>query len=143
MVFHSKPDGFNHNFEVVSCFLEHSKDILLLQRQSHKTTPNVWGIPAGKVNHNEDLVEALYREIYEETQLELSESKLKYFDTVFIIYPTIQFVYHMYFYKLDRKPKIAINKEEHQDHMWTTPHKALDLELIPDEDYCIKYFYKI
>lgn len=40
---------FKPKFEVVSCFVEHDSKILLLLRQDHKSEPNTYGVPAGKV----------------------------------------------------------------------------------------------
>jgi 8-oxo-dGTP pyrophosphatase MutT (NUDIX family) len=43
---------------------------LLLQRSSREGfLPNVWGIPAGQVKHNEDPAQACLRELQEETGL--------------------------------------------------------------------------
>jgi hypothetical protein len=36
---------------------------------------------------------------------------------------------------------VKINLEEHKHHTWKTPKDALNENLIPDEDICIKLFY--
>jgi hypothetical protein len=46
MLFIDRPENFQEKFEVVSCFVEYQKDILLLRRQYHKTHPNTYGVPA-------------------------------------------------------------------------------------------------
>lgn len=59
------PELFNPAFEACGCFLEHTApqnhqgdddeavtnlQILLLLRQDHKSEPNVWGVPGGKLH---------------------------------------------------------------------------------------------
>ena len=139
MIHHTKPEKFNPKFEVVSCFIEHEDEILLLLRQDHKNQPNTYGIPAGKVGEWEAKDVAVIREIFEETGLEIDG--LSYFKELYVQYPTYDFVYHIYHKKLDQRPEVKINLEEHKNHTWKTPKEALNEKLIPDEDVCIKLFY--
>ncbi len=60
------PELFNPAFEACGCFVEHEAQqiregddeevvtknlqILLLLRQDHKSEPNVWGVPGGKLH---------------------------------------------------------------------------------------------
>ena len=44
---------------------------------------------------------------------------------------------------LKTKPEVTIEPIEHRDFAWKTPVEALKLKLIPDEDYCIRAYYKI
>ena len=141
MLYEEKPDFFNPKFEVVSCFIEYNNKILLLLRQDHKNEPNTYGVPAGKVSLGEDKDDAMRREIFEETWLKLDD--LIYFQKVYVQYPTYEFIYHMYHKKLDYKPEITINPEEHKKYMWQHPQKALEQNLIQDLDACIKMFYEI
>lgn len=67
MISQTPREGFSPKFEVVSCFVEHDGHILLLQRQSHKPQPNTYGVPAGKVDDQEDIHQAIKREVGEET----------------------------------------------------------------------------
>ena len=54
MIYGSKPKQFNPLFEVVSCFVEHNGEIILLHRQSQKPEGDTWGVPAGKVGEEEN-----------------------------------------------------------------------------------------
>ncbi len=40
MLYHDKPSDFDIKFEVVGCFIEYNKKILLLHRQDHKSQGN-------------------------------------------------------------------------------------------------------
>ena len=49
MIYHeSVPIDFNPAFEVVSCFVEHNGEILLLHRNNDKSEGGKWGTPGGR-----------------------------------------------------------------------------------------------
>lgn len=141
MVTKTKPKDFNPTFEVVSCFLEHEGEILLLHRLPHKSQGGKWGAPAGKIDAGETPNQAMIREIWEETGLKLEEQVLQYFRKVFVTYEEISFVYHMFSVNLPEAATIKIKEDEHSSFQWITPEKALQLELVADMDECIKMFY--
>ncbi len=143
MIYKEKPQNFDSKFDIVSCFAEHNGEILLLHRQDHKPEGDTWGVPAGKVDEGEEILETMIREIQEETGFQLFSSQLSYFEKVFVKYPEYDFVYHIFYTKLDQRQKVAINRNEHKNFKWISPKKALDMPLIQDLDACIKLFYKI
>jgi len=142
MIHEQEPENFKSEFEVVSCFVEHDEKILLLHRQDHKPQGNTWGVPAGKVNHNENIVSSILREILEETGIQLDSEQIKHFRRVFVRYDEYDFYYHIFHAKLEDKPEIMINEEEHKNFRWLSPKESLSINLIQDEDSCIKLFYK-
>lgn len=141
MLYKEKPENFNPKFEVVSCFVEYKDEILLLLRQDHKPEPNTYGVPAGKVDPGETIQEAMKREGWEETQIDLSDAK--YFDKRYVRYPDYDFIYHMYSKKFTEEPDVKINDKEHKDYIRKTPEEALEADLIRDLDECIRIFYKL
>ena len=143
MIYKEKPQNFNPKFDVISCFIESDGEILLLHRQDHKPEGNTWGLPAGKVDAGESFLEAMTREVKEETGFVLPSSLLSYFGKVFVKYPEYDFVYHTYHTKLNQRQKVDINNTEHKDFRWISPKNALDMPLIQDLDACIKLFYKL
>lgn len=143
MIYLEKPPEFDAKFDVASCFIEHNGAILLLLRQDRKPEGNTWGVPAGKVDAGEEPMQTMIREIREETGLNFSERQLEYFGKVYVKYPEMDFIYHMFGARLAIKPEIAINFNEHKNFQWIAPADALNIPLILDEDACIKLFYKI
>ena len=143
MISQEKIDGFSSKFEVVSCFLEHEGNILLLHRQDHKPEGDTWGVPAGKVDSDEDIYEATVREIREETGISLKKEQLTHGYKLYVRYPKYDFFYHIFHVTLSKKPIVSINSHEHKTYTWTTPQKALEMNLIQDEDACIKLFYSL
>ena len=143
MIYKNKPINFNSKFEIASCFVEYDRKILLLHRQDHKPEGDTWGVPAGKVSDGEEILETILRELKEETGFEISESKLIYFDKVYVRYNSYDFVYHIFHTKLDQQNDVKINYEEHKSFEWKTPLDALNMILIEDLDACIKLFYRL
>lgn len=143
MIYTTSPLNFRPRFNVVSCYVEHNGKILLLFRNSNKSEGNRWGVPAGKIHLGESEQEAMVREIKEETGLEILPEKLDYFNKVYVRYPDYDFVYHIFFLKLDSEPIIKINPREHKEHAWVMPQDALNMKLVPDLDGCIKMYYGV
>lgn len=138
-----KSKGFNSKFEVVSCFVEYDGKILLLKRNFNKPQPNTFGVPAGKVENGESIIEAMIREAKEETGLNLLEKHLNFYKTKYVEYNEYHFIYHMFIYELNQLPKIEIDLNSHQEYLWEYPQICLKLPLIEDLDECIIDYYKI
>jgi len=141
MIYKEKPTEFNPKFSVVSCYVENDGDILLLHRQDHKPEGGTWGLPAGKIDEGENEVEAMRRELQEETGLEVAEQELNYLVSYYVKYPTYHFIYHSFRLELKNKPLVSLRDTEHQDFCWFKPKDALTLKLIPDLDACILDYY--
>ena len=139
-----KIKDFNKKFDVVALFIENNKEILLLQRQNGKSQAGTWGIPAGKVDLDDsNLLSAIVREVKEETGLTFKKEEVKYFNRCYVRYDDFDFEHHIFSVRLTERPKVKINQEEHKDFVWISPENALKLNLIQDEDSCIKWFYNI
>ncbi|MDD5318307.1 MAG: NUDIX domain-containing protein [Candidatus Pacebacteria bacterium] len=143
MISKTEFENFKKKFDVVSVFIENNEEILLLHRQDHKPQGNIWALVAGKVDNDEELADALVREIQEEIGLKFTPEECQYFEKYYVRYPEYDFIYHTFHLPLKERPTLNLNLEEHKDHRWLKPEEALKLDLIPDEDVCIKGFYNI
>jgi 8-oxo-dGTP pyrophosphatase MutT (NUDIX family) len=94
MIYKEKPDDFNKENDVVGCYIEVDGEILLLQRQGNKKFPNTWQLPAGKVEKDEGLVEAIIREVFEETYIKIDRNQVLSVDHVYIKYPGFDAEWH-------------------------------------------------
>ena len=139
-VYLDPPENFDPKFEVVSAHLDVDGELLLLQTNNRKKFANMWGVPAGKIDMDENKISAIKRELFEETKICLNENQFNFFKTVYVDHSDCHFIYHIYHIKLNEKPSINIS-DEHSQFMWTTPQKALSLDLIPDEDACLKLLF--
>ena len=142
MIFRDCPDNFNSKFEIVSCYVEHNGDILILHRQDYKPEGDTWGLPAGKIDAEEDKITAMLREIKEETGIIKQAADLEFLDTVYVKYPEYHFIYHMFKIELKNRPEIKLNDNEHKAYKWASPSDVLQLPLVRDLDSCIKISYK-
>ncbi len=144
MIYRTRPSNFKSKFDVVSCFLEYGGEFLLLHRPEHKSQGGKWGVPAGKVEAGETPVQAIIREIKEETAYTVTETKkLLYFGKVYVRYSAYDFIYHILHLPLTEKPRTILRPKEHQDFKWVTPKDSLKIPLVDDQDACVKLFYKL
>lgn len=141
MIYEQEPENFINKHEIVSCFCECDGEILFLLRADHKTEPNKWGPPAGKVNENETILAAIKREVMEETGQELGLKNFAHQKKLFVRYPDYDFVYHVFKIELTKKPKIKISSE-HKKYIWVDPKVPKKLDYVLGQDIVNKLFYK-
>ncbi|MCX6803603.1 MAG: NUDIX domain-containing protein [Candidatus Diapherotrites archaeon] len=141
MISLKKPTNFSPNIEVSACFLLYEEETLTLKTQDHKKLGGLWGAPAGKIEKKENATSTAIRELMEETGIAIRKKEIKTFKTVYVKWPTSEFVYHMFYIQFFKKPKVKINPKEHSDYFWGNKYQVLALPNIPDEDECLKMFY--
>lgn len=142
MIFDKAPLDFKPKFEVSACFILTKEEFVFLKTGAHKKLAGLWGVPAGKLNEGETPFGCVKREIKEETQIELEEKNIHFFKTVYIRYPEMDYVYHMFYIKLKEKVKVKIDPNESEEYKWVTKSESLNSPLIPDEGPCIEMFFK-
>ena len=142
MIFKEKPADFDKRFDIVGCFLEHDGRFVLLHRHPHKANGGKWGLPAGKREEGEDIAAAVLREVKEETGLELRESAVHHFDSVYVRDGAFDIEWHMFFARVEGRPDIKVNPYEHAAFAWASPAEALEMNLIHDLAESIELFYK-
>ena len=89
--------------------------ILIAQRSIQKEHPLKWEFPGGKINENENPIEALKREMKEELSVDVKKSK-------FLLdyeyeYQDIKKI-HLFFYKIDEYTG-KVRNIEHNKLLWT------------------------
>jgi 8-oxo-dGTP diphosphatase len=141
MIFHTLPEQFAPRFDVVSCFVEQKGKILLLHRCAHKLEGGKWGAPAGKIDPGESTEEALVREVYEETGINLRAYAVECLGKIYVRYPEYDFIYHQYKTVVEDMLEVKINPKEHEAFRWQTPQEAIGLDLVTDFGECIKMHY--
>jgi 8-oxo-dGTP pyrophosphatase MutT (NUDIX family) len=141
LVFQEAPENFTPKVEVAACFILVGNQVLFLKRLPHKTEGDTWGIPGGKCEKEETALAAMVREIREETTIDLNSRSIKSHGKVYIRYPKVDFIYHMFECSFSEFPDVVIDTQEHSEYRWMTLQDALKLPLIPGEDECIYLCY--
>ena len=143
MIYKNLPKKFNSEFECVSCHIEYQDKILLLRRCRNKVEGGKWGLPAGKIEKDEDKVKALRREIKEETGINLRVKQLKYLTKVYVKHPVFHYIFYIYKVVLKKQPMIKLKTDENRAYKWVLPKSALKMKLIRGQDKCFKIVYKL
>jgi 8-oxo-dGTP diphosphatase len=138
MIYRRKPMRFSPRFEVAGCFVEREGKLLLLHRRDDRPQGNTWGVPAGKLTRAETPEEAMRRELWEETGIDVHDRDLRAVKTVFVRYAEYDFLFHVFSVSVPAEVSVTLRSEEHKNFRWVTPLGALGLRLIPDLAKCIE-----
>jgi 8-oxo-dGTP diphosphatase len=141
-VFVERPTAFCQGMEVAGCFCEHDGKVLFLLRNPEKPQGNTWCVPGGKLEKDECPIEAVIREVQEETGLILPKENLHYCRAVFIRFPNSEFILHLFRIHLNEFPDLLLNTREHSDYCWVTYEEALCLPLIPGGEECLRLAFE-
>ena len=90
--------------------------VLLLQRNDGN---NVWEILGGKRENDEDIVDALKREVQEETGLIINEYKLVYVSPIFENHPVLKPFLNIGYLCFVENSDVVISNE-HIDYKWVS-----------------------
>ena len=116
-------------------------EFLIMKRSSDKLIhPNLWGLPAGGVESEEDLIKTATREVWEETGIKVSD--LKQGLTISVKVPSaVQEVY----YFLGKTDKIYVKlNSENSEFKWVKPVDSLNYKFGVSKDHVkkvLKYFH--
>lgn len=104
------------------------REVLMIR--THKWS-NLWGIPGGKVKWGESSLDALRREVKEETNLDIREVRFALVQDCIRskeFYREAHFVLLNYTCCCEEPYEVRLN-EEANDHRWVTPAVALQMDL--------------
>ncbi len=128
-----------HNFNNVifgqkAFILNNKGEVLILKRNKVSVYNNAWDVPGGKVEDEETLLEALQREVYEETGLKLEK--------IVCILTSSRFqgssedkpwiLRNTYLCQATGKIKLS---EEHLEYKWVKPAELGEYEFPTDKDF--------
>lgn len=124
------PEGFTPQVQVAACYLEIDNHLLLLQRAHGKSEAGKWGVPAGKLEHNETPESAAQRELLEETGISFeASSQIQRLNALYIRKPEIDYVFHLFKVHLDQMPEVHLS-DEHQSYQWAALKNIAAVDLV-------------
>jgi phosphatase NudJ len=142
-VYSEIPEGFSPQVEVAAIYVNLDGKILLLQLAAHKQESGCWGVPAGKLEMNEQPLHAAKRELFEETSIDCELEAFQTLGALYIRKPEIDYVYHLFGLHLDTLPSLSLSAE-HCTHVWVSKEEARSLPLMNGAMLALDaYYHKI
>lgn len=102
------------------CIIMHDNQIVVVQPW---LSNGKWGLPGGGIKRGEDPLDAVIREVREETSIKLAKKDCKLVNTQKYSSSGLSFSYKLYVIKLDDKPKLRRQKGEIIDIAWVNIDK--------------------
>ena len=140
-VYEEKPDCFAPHVEVAAAYISSKGRILLLQNSPHKSEAGAWGVPAGKLEEGETPLQAVKRELFEETGINLSEEAFFSCGTLYISKPEVNYVYYLFGAMLNTEPLVQFCAE-HSAYQWVSKEEAEQLTLMKGAQAALAVYYK-
>lgn len=139
-VFINKPTYFETDISSAACFIKFEDKVLFLKKQKGKWSENLWGVPCGTIELNEEIGAAMQRELKEETGIELQRDKLTYLGKLFIIQNDfVHNIHQVFYYKITKNIDVCLSSE-HSDYKWLDKNEISSFTLIPNQDKVLSIF---
>jgi 8-oxo-dGTP pyrophosphatase MutT (NUDIX family) len=105
---------------------EGEKKVLLLKKMDFSAKSYRWRLLKGGVNSGETDVEALQREIFEESGLK-NIKVLEKIHGYWFVFKGVKHVVSCYLVKANSKTPLKLQKSEVSDYLWTTKEQAISM----------------
>lgn len=112
--------------------LKGTDKILIGKRDTHEVNHGTWEMIYGRIDHHEELITALKREVFEETGI--TDLEIKKLNRIWHIYrgnkheDTELYGFTFVCETGDQKPKVS---PEHLEFLWIKPEEALKMIAVP------------
>ncbi|HIH46745.1 TPA: NUDIX domain-containing protein [Candidatus Woesearchaeota archaeon] len=137
-IYTEKPMNFSPALVSVACYMTSGNKMLFLQKAEGQWSAEKWGIPCGKIEE-EELSEAMAREVLEETGVKIDKDSLKYTGYFYIVsLERLQYIFHTFSYQLHRDVPVMLS-DEHRAFKWVSYEEAHCLNLIPFQKEVLVY----
>lgn len=132
------PEGFDPSIEASAAFIEIDNELLFLQYA--RKFIGRWGVPGGKMKGNESPIDAVKRELFEETGIDsAAASKINPIGKLYFRKPDIDYVFHMFSIHIPDRPVITLS-DEHSDFIWQPIDQLEDLPLMLGAPEVMHYY---
>jgi len=139
-IYENRPQDFNPHVEVAACYVELGGNFLWLKRAADKPEGNMWGVPGGKFEVNENPEEAAVRELFEETGITIdARSQLHGLGALYVRKPEVDYIYHLFQINMERAPTISLSAE-HLEYTWASLNESKNLNLMAGAEELLHYY---
>ena len=105
--------------------LQYNDKFVLVHRLSHKIDGDTWGLPGGKVEKDESDMDAIRRELFEETGYSAQDHELNKLNEHDFVSPRGDtFTYVTFQVLLDNHHDVIIETGAHSEYAWVTVDEA-------------------
>lgn len=140
-IYKEPPADFLPAMQAAGCYCSYQDKILLVKRQPFKTQGSKWGVPAGKIEKDENPLHAAVRELKEEVGITLTKDSVQEIGTLFIrLEQEFDYIFYMFFTRFLALPPLTLDLSENQEACWTTYHSALQLPLVAAGKEALSHF---
>ena len=102
----------------------------MMKRSPKSYEGGLWtAAPGGKLEPGETPLQAVIREVFEETGIHLTSPEFK--GTYYLQFPPdTEYVLHIYHKRLDSLPALSVDPREHTEWRWATPAQAQGMQKV-------------
>ncbi len=140
-IYTKQPEDFVVQARVVAIYVEVEGKLLFLQLSKEKQEVGCYGVPAGKIEEGEDIVEAARRELFEETAIRCSLDTLYSLGVLYVRKKDIEYEYHLFRARLPSYPEVILSKE-HSQYVWAEYKEGLIFPLMEAAHEALEYYSK-
>ena len=122
------------NIAAIVMIFDQDDKVLILKRNPEiekQWMPGKWSLPGGHLNEGETTEQGAIREIFEETELKISNLKF---------YKNIKHVH--FFYTKTFSGKVMLDGYENTDYAWVSKDSIYEYDIVPDLDKEVEHVRK-
>jgi 8-oxo-dGTP diphosphatase len=135
------PESRLITFQGAICFCIYQGNLLMLKRSPGSSQGSYWtAAPGGKLEAGETPLEAVLREVFEETALVLDPKKLEFKGTYHCRFES-EYLLHIFLTHLSSAPTLLLDPKEHTEMRWATIEEALNMPLMKGAIDCLKTIF--
>ena len=120
------------------CYVEYNQQYLMMHRNKNKDDVHLgkWNGLGGKLNHNEDPLTCVKREVYEESKIQIQSPQLR----GIMNFPNFKMNEHWLVFLYTATSSTNVTQENHEGGLsWIPKHEILNLELWEGDRYFLRW----
>lgn len=129
VISHTRPESFTEEICGAIVYIECQGDFLYLRKAPEEKLAGKWGVPGGKIEPGEDVAQAAIREVKEETDISLPNSKIIFLKPMYFQTKELSFTLNLHLISLKERPDVRLSNE-HDCYLWANRKEIFELDLM-------------